>query len=170
MENLFCYHHLPVRSYQIMTPSKAKNAIIKALLEIIDPPPTKIQKKNLRSFFENKCAFCGTYIDPDGRKEHIDHLIPSSQGGSNHISNRVLACSICNGDEKLDQNWEKFLENKVLDLKIFQERRVRIIEWVKMNNGPKYIDPFKIETVKSVTENVNKVFMATCDQLKQIRG
>ena len=97
-----------------MTPPQAKNAIFKALLEIVDPPPKPSEERRIRAFFENRCAYCSCEIPPGGRTGHIDHLIPRQQGGTNHLSNLVLACNICNGDEKLDQGWRDFINHKVL--------------------------------------------------------
>jgi hypothetical protein len=50
-------------------------------------------------------------------------------GGTNHISNRVLSCPACNGDEKRDEDWLVFLQKKTLDQQIFRARRDRIESW-----------------------------------------
>ncbi|MFE1838478.1 RNA-guided endonuclease IscB [Streptomyces sviceus] len=46
----------------------------------------------LRAKWNNACAYC----DATGVPLNIDHLRPRSRGGSNRISNLVLACSPCN--------------------------------------------------------------------------
>ncbi|WP_081161523.1 HNH endonuclease [Ensifer aridi] len=38
------------------------------------------------------CAYCGNIADP----VHIDHIIPLSRGGTNHLSNLTVSCSSCN--------------------------------------------------------------------------
>ena len=45
--------------------------------------------------FGLKCWGCN-YIPPDKRYLHLDHIIPKSDGGSNHIDNRALLCQPCN--------------------------------------------------------------------------
>ncbi len=45
--------------------------------------------------FGLKCWGCN-YIPPDKRYLHLDHIIPKSDGGTNHIDNRALLCQPCN--------------------------------------------------------------------------
>ena len=52
-------------------------------------------KKILVERFELKCWGCN-YIPPDERYLHLDHIIPKSDGGTNHIDNRALLCQPCN--------------------------------------------------------------------------
>ena len=42
-----------------------------------------------------KCQGCGRVFD-DPRYLELDHIMPRSDGGSDHISNRVLLCGPCN--------------------------------------------------------------------------
>ena len=57
----------------------------------------------------------------------MDHLIPN---GGNGLYNKVLACSICNGDEKREQDWQEFLKEKCSgDPSIFNDRYQRIVTW-----------------------------------------
>lgn len=47
------------------------------------------------------CEYCGQVgtsvaADPAGRSWHIDHRMPLSRGGKNHIDNLALACTWCN--------------------------------------------------------------------------
>ncbi len=83
-----------------VTPSMAKNQIKRSLLQIIDTHPNKSQKQQVWNCFDNKCAYCDIVIDPNSRKGHLDHLQAVKDGGTNEIYNFVLACNICNGDEK----------------------------------------------------------------------
>ena len=41
------------------------------------------------------CAGCGRVLEPEFME--LDHIRPKSEGGANHIDNRVLLCSPCNG-------------------------------------------------------------------------
>ena len=51
--------------------------------------------------FESACAYCRKALDRSQRLGHIDH---ATTGGGNQLGNLILACSRCNGDEKLDQD------------------------------------------------------------------
>ncbi|MFY1826108.1 HNH endonuclease signature motif containing protein [Myxococcus fulvus] len=79
--------------------------------------------------FDSQCGYCGERLERSSRKGHLDHLIPSSQGGTNHISNRMPSCPACNGDEKKDLPWEPFLQSKCATDEILKERRTRIRSW-----------------------------------------
>jgi hypothetical protein len=90
--------------------SQAKNYIRQTLWKAVDPDPSTKQKHTLWVHFGSRCAYCGCELDPRNRKAHLDHLEAS---GRNHISNRVLSCSVCNGDDKREQNWELFLAKEM---------------------------------------------------------
>jgi uncharacterized protein (UPF0332 family) len=62
-------------------------------------------------------------------------LFERMQGGTNHPSNLVLACNICNGDEKLDQRWQDFIAQQVLDHARRKERLDRIEAWISQEGG-----------------------------------
>ena len=52
------------------------------------------RKQTLLQRYGNVCYYCGVTTSKD--KLQMDHIIPRSKGGNNHISNLVLACSDCN--------------------------------------------------------------------------
>ena len=49
---------------------------------------------------DRTCQWCGrqgdSERDADGEKWHVDHVIPLSKGGPNHIGNYTLMCQRCN--------------------------------------------------------------------------
>ena len=46
------------------------------------------------------CDFDGTENgDRGGRYLELDHIIPKSGGGSEHLDNRALLCALCNRDK-----------------------------------------------------------------------
>jgi hypothetical protein len=81
-------------------------------------------------YFESECAYCGKPLNNDDRKAHIDHRDANRSANRNHISNRVLACNICNGDEKRENDWQTFLGQKCgQDEAACVIRSSRIREW-----------------------------------------
>ena len=118
-----------------VTSSMAKNQIKRSLLQILDSHPNKTQKQKIWCYFSNCCAYCDVAIDPNSRQGHLDHLLAVQDGGSNDIYNFVLACHICNGDEKREMPWREFLSNKCKNLSnnIYMERIAKIETWQKQS-------------------------------------
>ncbi|SMB93270.1 HNH endonuclease [Deinococcus hopiensis] len=53
------------------------------------------------------CHYCGEKLDWVGkRKYQVDHFVPLSRGGSNFMSNIVLACPECNREKADKFPWE----------------------------------------------------------------
>lgn len=50
------------------------------------------QRKQLLNQFNNKCVYCGN----TSKHLTVDHVIPIVYGGSERISNKVIACADCN--------------------------------------------------------------------------
>ena len=98
----------------------------RALRAVIDREPSASEIAKLWEYFGSACAYCERPLSRGNREGHVDHLI---SGGTNHISNRVLSCPACNGDEKRDEDWLVFLQKKTLGQQIFRARRNRIESW-----------------------------------------
>lgn len=129
-----------------ISPSMAKNAIRRSLRSIIDPELTKTEKKDIWDHFQNKCAYCNREMKRTERDGHIDHLVATKNSGTNHISNRVLSCPSCNGDDKRDEDWKLFLNRTVLDDKTKEERFQQINTWIeKHQHKQKTIDENTLE-------------------------
>ena len=141
--------------------SQAKNDIRTCLIEIVDPSPNKSERDRLRGFFNHRCAYCGTKINQKSRKGHLDHLTAKKKG-FNHISNRVLACSRCNGDDKRENPWRTFINSKGTKREI-QTRISKIEQWAKDNEMP-------VKEKKGVKE-LRKIALAhskhVCDLLEE---
>jgi len=118
------------------TPGYVKNMIRRSLQEIVDPSPTKKDEERIWKFFNSECAYCGKSLSKPQKQGHIDHLFPSSLGGPNHISNRVLSCATCNEAEKLDKAWQEFMVQKNRDRAVLRVRIAKIHEWQKLNWKP----------------------------------
>lgn len=111
--------------------SAAKNRMARAVESILDPWPASVDP--IWDFFGSECAYCGVKLVKGERLGHIDHA--TSKAG-NHMGNLVLACSVCNGDEKLDVDWREFLEEKVSEQALRQERIERIERWQALHPKP----------------------------------
>lgn len=64
-----------------------------------DGQPVEVTLKELQALFaafDGKCIYCGISEEEAGESHHVDHVIPTSEGGRHHRSNLVLACASCN--------------------------------------------------------------------------
>ncbi len=106
---------------------------------LVDPEPEEKDKKRVRDFFKDSCAYCGKSLESgDG---DIDHLVSAALGGANALANRILSCKPCNAEEKRDRDWIEFLEEKCDSQTTFHERESRIQQWIEMNGGHPKLDP-----------------------------
>jgi hypothetical protein len=147
-----------------ITPSMAKNTIKRSLRSIVDRELTESEKIEIWQYFTNKCAYCGKVLARAGREGHIDHLVPTMSGGTNHISNRVLSCPQCNGDEKREEEWQSFLNRKISDPKIRAECIKKIQDWVEKHSHRK--KPIDENILQRHIDDVFKAFDTAVASLK----
>ena len=153
-----------------VTPGFAKNMMRRALRELVDPSPSRDEISSIWAFFESRCAYCGAACDRTAKGGHIDHLISASQGGANHVSNRVLSCPNCNEKEKLDLPWEQFLEQKCSDRDLRQERKARILMWQRKHPVPPYLKVTSVfEKVGRLADAAVSAFDASVEQAREMR-
>jgi len=150
-----------------MTPPQARNAIRRALVGTVDPYPNESQIDRIWSFFGSSCAYCGRSLVRGKREAHIDHLVPSGLGGSNALSNFVLSCGICNGDEKREENWQSFLRRKAPDAGTFKRRKKRIESWITTCPDAPVCDSGLLKVVNREADRVISSFNAA---LKKVRA
>jgi HNH endonuclease len=137
---------------------QAKNCIRKTLWELVDKEPSAREKSALWTYFGSECAYCGRRLSQADRNGHVDHLEASLSSGRNHISNRVLACNICNGDEKRESNWEQFLALKCgEDQAAYVIRHSKITEWQNQSGVAHAMDAAIIAQVQKSVEACNAV-------------
>ncbi len=148
-----------------MTAGYAKNTIRRALRAVVDPEPSEKEVVKIWDFFSSACAYCGRNLKKGAREGHVDHLVPATAAGTNHISNRVLSCSVCNGDEKGDEPWLNFLRAKTKDQTLFKNRRKRIEDWMSRNT-PLNPSAINSELLKSVTESAVAAFDEAVTRLR----
>ncbi len=65
-------------------------------------------KKRLAIYLRDglACVYCGASVET-GTKLSLDHLVPSSKGGSNGQTNLITCCSHCNSSRG-SRPWRKF--------------------------------------------------------------
>jgi 5-methylcytosine-specific restriction endonuclease McrA len=77
-------------------------------------PRPEVQKLADRDGWD--CAYCGCALQgkPDRPIPHVDHVIPKSRGGSNALTNKVLACPTCNISKhaRTPEEWYEALRGK----------------------------------------------------------
>jgi hypothetical protein len=147
-----------------ITPSMAKNTIKRSLRAIVDRELSATEKTAIWNHFSSHCAYCGKELTREDREGHIDHLIPTTSGGTNHISNRVLSCPTCNGDEKREEDWKSFLNRKIVDPATREARIQRIQSWVQMHSHLK--KPIDEGILERHIENVCNAFDTAVAALK----
>lgn len=68
----------------------------------------KLWKRISKQVFERDNYTC-QYCNKAGGLLEVDHIIPISKGGNNHLSNLTTACRRCNRQKK-DKTVEEFIE------------------------------------------------------------
>jgi len=154
----------------IMTAPQARNAIRKALVEIIDPKPKSTEIADMWRHFQEQCAFCGKKLRRKDRKGHADHLVAAAGGGHNHIYNRVLACANCNGDEKLDHDWCAFLMEKSEPGAVFERRKRAIEEWRSQHKAQCSVENSDLAEALLAAEGAIRAFNKACDRVRSVRN
>lgn len=145
----------------------AKNVVRRALLQLVDPSPDKIQAALIWDYFESRCAYCDRSLMRGAKEGHIDHLISASAGGRNHLANRVLACATCNEKEKRDADWRAFLEQKCPDQSTRLTRLARIEGWLELQKAKgDPIDPALIVAAEEAAKEIAAAFNEKVKSLK----
>jgi hypothetical protein len=153
-----------------MTPSGAKNAIRLALLGIVDPHPNASQIHQIWSFFDSSCAYCGRSLVRGNRDAHIDHLVSTGSGGSNALANFVLACGICNGDEKREEDWKSFLRKKAADGGVYKMRSERIEKWIASCSSTNICDPSVLSVVNREVDQAISAFDVALKRIRELKN
>ena len=149
------------------SPSIAKNKIRRCLIAIYDPLPSESEIDKLWKYYESCCAYCGVEIQRKSRTGHLDHLIPSSEGGSNSIYNHALSCARCNGDERREESWESFLSQKALITSIYIERKAKIENWLAL--APRSIaNKAFIDEAEFIIQEAHDNFMKSVNKMRAL--
>lgn len=80
----------------------------------------KMWRNSIKEKWNHQCAYCGAKEDLS-----IDHIVPQSLGGNDHITNVLCACVKCN-NSKGHEKWDQWFSRQ----KFFtEERNSAIISW-----------------------------------------
>jgi 5-methylcytosine-specific restriction endonuclease McrA len=85
-----------------------------------------------------QCHYCGSALPVPGNRKttitQIDHIVSVAKGGSDDLSNLILACKVCNR-HKGKKDYRTFLEEEILK----HTKIVTVLEWrlhnVKSSQG-----------------------------------
>jgi hypothetical protein len=154
----------------LVRPPQARNSIKKALWGLLDKPLKGSQLDEIWHFFDSQCAYCGVPLDRSRREGHADHLVSVSIGGTNSMSNFVLSCGKCNGDDKRETDWEPFLAQRNPDSRMRDERRQRIVGWIELNKGAvPHRDPVLVALVESQVSKALECFNQAVANVREAR-
>jgi hypothetical protein len=145
--------------------SAAKNRMARAVESILDPWPASTDP--IWDFFGSECAYCGVKLVKGERLGHIDHVTPRA---GNHMGNLVLSCSRCNGNEKLDMDWRDFLEPKVSDQALRQQRIERIERWQVLHPKPELAASPEVAAAAAGLRAIIRAFGEKCAELRVAVG
>jgi CRISPR/Cas system Type II protein with McrA/HNH and RuvC-like nuclease domain len=146
----------------------ARNIIRRTLFEIIDPSPAKREIDEVWIHFESACAYCATPLVRGTKQAHLDHLVPTSAGGRNHVANRVLSCATCNEHEKREMPWEDFLAQKTRSTDEFSMRRQKVLDWTtRFSENEVQLRP---EVLALLNDAVDEATSAFTRQVERIRA
>ena len=86
-------------------------------------------RQSIKEKWNYECAYCGSEENLT-----LDHITPTSKGGSDRVTNVLCACHSCN-HSKGHQMWsEWFLSQDFFD----KEKLSKIIEWQKQIGDNEY--------------------------------
>ena len=151
------------------TPSMAKNKIKRSLSAIYDPHPSKTEVNCLWEYFDSCCAYCGVPLQRESRIGHLDHLVPSTESGSNGIHNHALSCARCNGDERREESWQSFLSKKSSSEAEFQERKSRIDYWISLTPIKSNSENFENKANEIIQEAIDN-FESSVEKMRKLRA
>lgn len=145
------------------TVSNVKNRMRRVINAIVDPWPK--DEASIWQHFGSACAYCGVELDRKDRKAHMDHAV---SGGGNHLGNLILACAVCNGDEKLGEDWAAFLARKVTDPGVRAERILRIEQWIAMHPPRPWAPSPEVEALVKDLNMLVDDFGVKCAELRTL--
>lgn len=147
-----------------------KNIIRRAFREIVDPRPRNDELDLIWRHFQSECAYCGRSLRRNVKEAHIDHLVSSSDGGYNGLSNLVLSCAECNESGKRDLPWEDFLKLKAKPETIYKARREQILSWQMANHSTTgAVDPNLLKKAGEMADEVVALFEAKVEVMRSKR-
>lgn len=147
--------------------SQVKSIIRSGLRQLLDPDPKQADRLRVWEFFDYRCAYCG--VELEHGNSDLDHLIPSSRAGSNHISNRVISCKTCNSKEKREMEWKDFLKKKCPNDQVLADRQFKIEEWIRLNGDAPVLPEETRRLLESEYKRVTAEYDVACRRIRSAR-
>ena len=99
---------------------------------------------------KGRCEYCRASEAQTGQECVVDHVIPTSQGGTNELDNLCLSCGWCNSFKQAQTNgWDEVLRRRV---RLLHPRRDRWTKHFRWSRDHTRIIP--ITSIGRVTESV----------------
>lgn len=149
-----------------------KNKIKRCLSAILDPLPSAIEIDQIWDYFDSFCAYCNIELERANRDAHLDHVVPSSKGGSNSVYNHVLSCARCNGDTKREEPWQSFLEEVTRGMSAYvrEQRASKIQTWLdNPANKKRWVSPEAKEVEQTVITRALLDFETAVKSLRKLK-
>ena len=151
-----------------LSPSQIKNLMRRGLRLLLDPDLESEERRRVIEFFGHRCAYCGCLIE-DGKGD-LDHLLPTSRGGSNHVSNRVLSCKLCNAEEKRETDWQEFLHRKCKgETQTVTDRKNRIEQWIRTCGNARVLPETILRVLEEQCRRVTTEYDIACRKVREVR-
>ena len=97
-----------------------------------------------------RCEYCRAAESQTGQACVVDHVIPTSRGGTNEDDNLCLSCAWCNSFKQAQTNgWDDVTSRRV---RLFHPRRDRWTDHFRWNRGRTRLLP--ITAIGRVTEKL----------------
>lgn len=152
------------------TPSTAKNHMRRTLTALLDPHPKPEHVSALWEHFGGFCAYCGRKLNRGKREGHRDHLVSHAEGGANTIYNSVLACAMCNGNEKRETDWKAFLRTKASSPELREQRKAAIDAWRRKGRGLAPLSPVARTKAETIIATALAHFDEAVEQVRALRA
>jgi len=135
----------------------------RVIADIEDPLPTKVEARELRDTFDDKCGLCGVPVPRNNRKQ----LLFADPAGPRAIGNRLLVCELCRRSRRAGESWQALLKRCCEgDAAAYATRAAWIEDWqITYPLPPPMVSP-TITAIHARVENALLEIAKACRELR----